>query len=473
MIKFENIEFKRLCSFLPYKWLRIAMGQMSFSKDFIHDDRGDLYPLVHRSPDCIERVELKNYMVDEGQVERWFCRFFPYATYEATFIGGRCGFSFRLPSACATVTMTGKEVVYLCGDHKETFPLPEPRDGGTLLVSCRPSAFDIYQRFHGVHVLLGTVKEPLFRDSNQYEDFMQGSVTFLAEAPTNVFGVQAYLDNGISMADMRPIRYENGEIMVENGRVYLSATVRMVEGAYQGIFAWVPGTAELSMTGALFYDAGDGKWCGDVAASILYHRAWKRWLLWVCSFSHGHILGHSEFEGDPRFGINVIDIQLMPHATEENKVTDFVGFPRDEDPDFFYDEENRRWLMAICRTDPTDGKYRYCFFASDSPFHGYRFIGRGFEGEETGGSFVKVHGEQYFVCGNSFRERSDYRIYSKGGMETPKFDLPDGGFRGWGTLMPVKQGSRVRYYWMTFDRQGGSDYRWSYGNLYFFEAYGL
>ena len=55
-------------------------------------------------------------------------------------------------------------------------------------------------------------------------------------------------------------------------------------------------------------------------------------------------------------------------------------------------------------------------------------------------------------------------------MSAPKFDYPDGGFRGWGTLMPVKLGSRMRYFWLTFDRHRGSDYNWSYGNLYCFEA---
>ena len=50
-------------------------------------------------------------------------------------------------------------------------------------------------------------------------------------------------------------------------------------------------------------------------------------------------------------------------------------------------------------------------------------------------------------------------------------DYDDGGFRGWGTVIPVKQGTRTRYYWLTFDRHKGSDYNWSYGNLYCFEGY--
>ena len=55
-------------------------------------------------------------------------------------------------------------------------------------------------------------------------------------------------------------------------------------------------------------------------------------------------------------------------------------------------------------------------------------------------------------------------------MTTATFDHPDGRFRGWGTVMPLRLGSRTRYFWLTFDRHGGSDYTWSYGNLYGFEA---
>ena len=97
-------------------------------------------------------------------------------------------------------------------------------------------------------------------------------------------------------------------------------------------------------------------------------------------------------------------------------------------------------------------------------------IGKGLDGAETGGSFVKVGGELFFLCGNDFNKRADYRIYHKDGMTNAKFDYDDGGFRGWGTLIPIKMGSRTRYFWLTFDRQNGSSYNWSYGNLYCFES---
>ena len=55
-------------------------------------------------------------------------------------------------------------------------------------------------------------------------------------------------------------------------------------------------------------------------------------------------------------------------------------------------------------------------------------------------------------------------------MAEAKFDFDDGGFRGWGTIIPVELGSRMRYFWLTFDRHNGSSYNWSYGNLYCYEA---
>ena len=181
--------------------------------------------------------------------------------------------------------------------------------------------------------------------------------------------------------------------------------------------------------------------------------------------------GHAAFDGDVRYGVNVVDITLMECGTEEERWC-FKGFAHDEDPDFFYDAAQGRWYMAICRSDPENGgKYRYAFFTSDQPFDGYTLIGRGKPGEETGGSFVRIGGKTHFVCGNGFSLTSNYRIYDEDGMSEAKFNFPDGGFRGWGTVIPVKQGTRMRYYWLTFDRHRGSDYNWSYGNFYCFEGF--
>lgn len=39
-----------------YKNHQISLGKMSFAKDFVNTDQGDLYPIVYKSIDCTETV---------------------------------------------------------------------------------------------------------------------------------------------------------------------------------------------------------------------------------------------------------------------------------------------------------------------------------------------------------------------------------------------------------------------------------
>lgn len=463
--------FKRQFAMSMYKNRKLPLGEMTFAKDFVTETkRGDLYPVISRTENCEETVQHNRYFVQNGSVERVLGQFFPYATYEITCHSrnGEYGFGFQIREAKAYIIRRTGRLSFWAGEEQECVPLES--DSDTMIVSCRPGAFDVYFEVNGRAELAHTFAAKSFARSHDQRAFGNGYVSVVAKGDAVVESARFYIDNGISIADIRPIRYENGRVMMETGKIYFTASIRMQEEMFQGVFSWVPGTADINLTGVLYYDAGDGLWCGDVAASVLYHRERKEWLLWVCSFNHGHVLAHAAFEGDPRFGVNVIDVELMEKAPEGADISLFAGFEGDEDPDFFYDAEKKKWLMAICRLDQNTRKYRYVFFEGEAPFSGYKCIGMGQPGEETGGSFVTIDGELHFVCGNSFSARSEYRIYRKDGMHTARFDFSDGGFRGWGTVIPVQQGSRMRYYWLTFDRHNGSSYNWSYGNFYCFEA---
>ena len=463
--------FKRQFSMSMYKNLKLPLGRMTFSKDFVKETkRGDLYPVLSRTQDCLESISHNRYIVQQGSVERVIGQFFPYASYEICChsVEGSYGFGFQIKGAKATVLKRGKQLTLRCGEQEER--VETLLDSDRMIVTCRPGAFDVYLELNDSPELVCTFAVPAFELSHAEANFASGCACVAVSGDAVVSDVRFYIDNGISIADIRPVRYEDGRVMLENGKLHFTASIRMQEGTFQGVFAWMPGTADIELTGVLYYDAGDGLWCGDVAASILYHRQKQQWYLWVCSFSHGHILAHSVFEGDPRSGVNVIDVQVIEKAQEGMGISAFAGFAGDEDPDFFYDAPSQKWKMAVCRLDSETRKYRYVFFESDEPFSGYECIGMGKPGEETGGSFVKIDGELHFVCGNSFSAVSDYRIYRKDGMHNACFDFPDGGFRGWGTVIPVEQGSRTRYYWLTFDRHNGSDYNWSYGNFHCFEA---
>ena len=465
-----TVECLRKFTYISGKDLQLPLAEMCFSRSFIGDRRGDPYPLLSSSAEPGETVEGGVWRVC-GSAERLLGSFFPYASYELKAIRpfSQVGFVFRIGNETLSLTRSESELFFSFAGEREIREIP---DGGadSLIVSCRPGFFDVFFRYERDLQYFTTFDVPGLSGVASEAIFSRATVSTLVESGC-VERVRAYLDSGIGIADVRPIRYENGEVMVEGGKVYLTVSIRLVAGKYQGVLAWVPGTSDLSLVGAIFYDAGDGVWSADVAASILYHREKRLWYLWACSFSHGHVLCHASFEGDVRFGVNVVDVRTMPLADENDDRRAFLGFAGDEDPDFFYDAERGIWTMAICRLDGQSRTYRYRFFESESPFDGYRYIGEGESGAETGGSFVRLRDERVFICGNDFHARSDYRIYDKDGMYHPTFNYPDGGFRGWGTLIPIKLGTRTRYFWLTFDRRLGSDYNWSYGNLYCFEAY--
>lgn len=463
-----NNTFHRLFSLNMYKNLKLNLGKLSFSKDFINTERGDLYPALSVSDDLEEFIESNTYYLKKGRAVRLMGQFFPYATYHLDFNlkSGKIGFLFNIKNGKAELLYDGKMFIFNDGSVIEKYEFND--NLSDMIVSLRPGAFDVYHTVNGFAKYLCTFKSDLFKCSAYYDEFKAGFTAFIAEGDVRIKAGDFYIDSGVSIADIRPITYEDGTAILEQGKIYLTVSIRMQEDTFQSVVSWVPGTCEFELCGSIFYDTGDGLWGNDVAASIIYNRMTSKWMLWVCSFSHNHILAHSEFDYDPRFGINVIDITLMDNIGN-NEDSVFLGKEGDEDPALIYDKANNRWLMAICRLVGNTKKYRYMFFKSDNPFTNFEFIGQGFEGEETGGSFVNIDGEIVFICGNSFKEKSNYRIYTKDGMKNAKFDFCDGGFRGWGTVIPIGKGSRKNYYWLTFDRTLGSSYNWSYGNLYCFK----
>ncbi len=478
----KKLYFRRKFSLTMFKNKQFRLSEMSFFKDFTQEPektRGNLYPVLDREGKPDETVADGRYIFQTTQTDARIIRlmggYFPYATYviRAEALEGNCGFSFQTSTGCTDIFFCQKNGNIVCtlGDQQLTHSAAFT-PGTVFMVTCREEELDIYVNSGVRPVYIGTLTAPLLKNAACYHVFSRCVVGLYVAAGTVILSqVYSCMDCGISQADIRPIRYENGGCMLENGKIYLTMSVRMEKGFYQGIFSWVPGTSEFELTGAVFFDAGDGYWANDVASSLLYHREEKKWYLWVCSFKHQHRLGHASFDGDVRFGLHVVDITLMEPMGADKKDTDFLGKQGDEDPDFLYNEKTGKWLMAICRL--VDQNYRYFLFESEQPFEGYRCIAHAESGSETGGSLIPVGQDLYFACGSDFNRRAVYHLYRLPDMTSFSLlscDYDDGGFRGWGTVIPIRSGSRTNYYWLTFDRNNGSDYQWSYGNLYGFLA---
>ena len=706
-----ELYFHRLFSINPYRSLRMKLCEMSFCKDWPHTDRGEPYPIVREVGAALgEKVEGGRiaFSADApGERARLIGRFFPYASSEVCVDaldgeGARVGLEFAVrsgrgspytaedaPGLCVFLERAGAEV---CVCHEEFVggrSLGVVRHGtraftpgGVLFVSAHGAFFDVSLG----REFVCTIQAEGFSDICRRSAFMNAGVSLYVALPAGgraaVSRAESFLDGGLSHADMKPVRYEDGTPILENGRLFLTLSSRLQAGAYQYVVSWNPSTCELRPEGAIFFDYGDGRWCADVAISLIYHRERREWLFWATAFSHGHILCHGTSAGDPRFGITALDATLMEEkkpgsdvsngglpiqtsgaemadglaqtkdctcgkagvarisasdevlsvqaggrvaemadgqartkdcacgkvgaarasasddalsvqagdcgaemdggqaqtkdcacgkavaawasasdevlsaqagdcgaemdgelartedcacgkagaarasasdevlsaqagwrvaemadgqAQTEDCACGKVGAARasasddvlsvqaggrgasvaeldddmlwlaktgDEDPDFTYDRERGKWYMTICRSVKGAG-YRYFLFESDEPFSGYRHVCHTESGENTGGLMVRIRGRRALVCGSDFKARAEYRVYPLGDFshfQRLTCDFDDGGFRGWGSLMPVPCGNRTKYVWMTFDRHNGSDYNWSYVNLYAYEA---
>lgn len=476
----KDLSFRRLFACNLYKNLRLGLAELSLTADFVHTDRGDPYPLLEKAEGTSETVAAGAYTVN-GRVMRLFAAYFPFAVCECRLrrLDGRAGFAFvreegRVTAAFSTAPDGTLRVTFDDGKTAKTLETGEPFEKDLpLQIACRAEAFDVY--CGALLRYAGSFSSPVFADGRAEKVFTGAKIAFFADGNVTTSKVSAFLDCGIAQADVRPVCYENGEVIAENGKITLTASLRLQAGTYQGVLAWTPGTSDFALVGAIFFDAGDGVWQNDVATSLKFDRRHGRWLLWTCVFSHGHVLAHASFDGDVRYGVNVVGVTPLPAMRGTDDDTVLCGKPDDEDPDFLFDEKSGKWLLSVCRMTQRDGqkRYRYHLFTSDDPFEGYTFLAASATGDETGGSLISFGGALQFACGSDYDRRSVYRLYTLPDMAQPspiRCDLPDGGFRGWGTLIPVRKGARTHVYHVTFDRMRASDWNWSYGNLYVFEA---
>lgn len=524
--KLYEIKFKRKYSVNPRKTLRMPLGEMSMHTNWIASKRGDPYPCVYSIGSAEEitgdgTYRVKNVSSEKCVTRRLLGQHFPYASYSLTFecLDGALGISFickpdeensftseNVPSVdiYAEKTFGGYR---LCCDIYEGGKLTEEikteefsqiTASNEISVDARGDEFDVFAEVNGEPVLLHSFGVKKFGDIRRYVNFSNCIAALYTALPSFesqavVKKVQWYLDGGMAHADMKPIRYEDGMPMIEDGRIFLTMSSRLVKGGYQSVISLNPSACDFKLEGALFFDAGDGIWCADVASSVIYDRRCGKYLIWMCSFSHDHILARGTAEADIRYGINVIDVELMDvesyagtdkidgtdlggakkrgEAVLSNE-EDFLGKSGDEDPDFYFDSDKNKWYLTICRQ--AKGAYEYFRFESDNPLDGYRFVARTGGHNETGGSTVKVGSRRYFVCGAEFDIRAKYNVYDVERLSECHSlicDYDDGGFRGWGTIIPLWCGSRRKYLWITFDRHLGSPtYNWSYGNIYVYEA---
>lgn len=460
----------------------MQLSEMKFGLLPLESARGALYPIIQSSGKFSETLNGSYNFNPRGEasVARLIGMFNPYSTYDIAVSkypdGAKVGILVRADNELLVYAKREEDILgffYRLNGIEKRFGEFKARGVERLLFTYHAGVWvDAYVEVDGVihPVAFANIPECITLKKESVFISADASLYIESSAKVTVGEVDNYLDCGIMQADVKPVKYENGDVLIENGKIYLTYTSRFENEMMQQIASYKLSTAEFKLEGALLFDAGDDLWCGDVATSLMYDRNAKIWRLWTCLFSHGHTLAYSEFENEPLHGINVIDVKQVTPVEDDRA---FGGMPGDEDPDFMYDKENDCWYFTVCRA-AENRKYRYYLFKSNRADSGYEFVSR-YEGEPevTGGRFVNYNGVTYFVFGRAFSEMSKYVCCSVPDLEKLgdlKCNHPDGGFRGWGTVFEIPCGTRKKLLWVTFDRTLGSSYNWSYGNFYFYES---
>lgn len=492
-MKLYDLHFRRRFARNFYRSMFLDLGGMCLTQDFTKEDkRGAPHPVINSSGKIGESVNDGRYFLESdegGCIHRLIGGFFPYATYSFKLCElslAEVGFSVTYGggSLVCTVSSNEKASIIFRGQQillADAHFLPED----ILEFTFRAGGISIYLKRNNVTRLLADVSDSdsdgkikdisgeglssLLNEKNYHTADLCLYANLQKGGKISISDIESKLMCGIAQADIRPMKYEDGTPIYENGRVFLTASERLETGAYQSIISYNPTTADFRMEGALFFDLGDGILANDVASSVIYDRNSEEWYIWFCAFSHGHVLARARLKTDPRHSVSVIDAKAV-ETKEGSALTDFYGVFGDEDPDLLY--KDGKWHLAVCR--PENDGYHYYRFVSDNPIDGFVFADRTESGQTTGGSFVNFEGEHYFVCGRSFSERAKYDVYELSDFKTPHPMLhlhDDGGFRGWGSVFGVTVGTRKKYFHVTFDRHLASKkWNWSYGNVYLFEA---
>ena len=491
MRDFRKLRFLRRFCVNPYKTLRFPLMRMDFCKDWITEPGGDPYPLLEgKAQECLKDglYVLENPSAEPASRCRMLGQHFPFATYELCvreMKDAELGFAFvpkTMPQWRVTFTLCDGKVKVLvrCAQtvHEQQTEIAF-QSGMHFFVTCSGSGVDVYVQCGGKPELVLAKVLELPENIQAYRCFTQTAACVCCALQSGGKAVlesaEGYLDAGVSQADIKCMRYEDGTPILHDGKVFLTASVRHEKGGYQAVLSWNPSGCAFRMEGAYFFDYGDGVWNGDIASRVVYNRPTGEWYVWAAAFSQGHRLCHAVSRSDLRFGISVLDAECMPLPTEPVSDEAFFAKEGDEDPDFLYDAASGKWLLTVCRVVhfPERNYYRYFLFASDDPFTGYTFRDKTQIGSDTGGAMLRLGEQLYFVCGSDGSSRARYHAYSLEDLSDctqMTFDYDDGGFRGWGTILPIPCGNRTRLVWITFDRHRGTPQNWSYGNLYVYEA---
>ena len=457
-----------------------------------------MYPIRHYSDEQAEILIIDDRLVIQSELETetgiWFGGFNPFATYAidlASCTGeGDIGFEFsdaeKMEQFFITVgfnnaKLTGVRLRVINNsaiivDKSIAINLEEEVIiQSKIILQMLGSGLVLYTQDEGLPGAIGQ------SDFNKYVDlrkkhyihsFQSNLHLHLKSGKVQINKVESALTTGIGLADIRAITYENGDPLLDLGRLWYTMSVRgrALPHHIQGVFSMDPTVFDIRFEGIILFDRNDGLLRNEIASHIYYDRRHDIWRGLTTGFSayanpekEKKQLLAIESKRDPRFGFSIMS------AVPFGMVGDM------EDPHILFDSEAGKWRMLTCENQ--DG-YKAIVLESDHWNKGYKRIAGPVEHNSTGTSIQKIGDQRYCFSGSSEREIFIYTFPGLKEVGTLKMDLPPWNetsrTRVWPNVIQLPEGYPFRYVALMMDRfnyPGLKGPHWSYGALYLYHGY--
>jgi len=431
-----------------------------------------------------------------GVATRWVGAMSPFATYELSLDqmqgGGHVGLRFidsenanRLSATIATeqgeyqtirwsVVKDGEEV------DRQEFDWPEdvPRSGPVRLrVQMLAVGTNLYIESEGRSHLVGYpdfVQHMDLREkklANRFEFCLHTELD--ANSSVDVLGARSALTPGCGQADIRAITNQHGEPLLDEGRIWLTMTVRgrALPHPMQGVFSMNPSVFDLRFEGIIVFDMGDGMLRNELASHLFFDEDSQQWRGWTTGFSALGTTSKQEQKAilavssdrDPRRGFSVMNARPIG----------LIG--QHEDPHGVYDCEAKKWRLLLSEKA---GKYRAGMWESDHWDHGYERLAGPVEMDSTGTLIQKIGDSRYVFFGSAdrkvyIRSYPDLEPVGELAIHRPPWN-DETGTRIWPNIIPLPEGYPARYIAIMMDRVNFPDMpakNWTYGAMYLYHAH--
>ncbi|WP_234573280.1 hypothetical protein [Rhodohalobacter sp. 614A] len=430
----------------------------------------------------------------ESQTSIWFGGFNPFATYsiDLNSLSGNGQVGFQFSDAAneeqffvaigfndSTLTEVTLRVVHKSGIVTDESIAVNPDENksleGKIILQMLGSGLTLYLQNQGLPKVIGQSDFNTYidlRKKDYLHSFQSNLFVKLREGHVQINKIEMALTTGVGLSDIRAITYENGEPMLDQGRLWYTMSIRgrALPHHIQGVFSMNPTVFDPKLEGIIVFDRNDGLLRNEIASHLFYDRNDKIWRGITTGFSafanpdkEEKQLLAIESQQDPRFGFSTMS------ASPFGIVGDI------EDPHILFDSAVNKWRMLTCENH--DG-YKAVILESDHWNKDYTRIAGPVEHNSTGTSIQKIGDKRYAFSGSSEREIFIYTYPDLKEVGNLNMDLPPwddtSGTRVWPNIVQLPDGYPFKYVALMMDRfnyPGLQGPNWSYGALYLYHGY--